>query len=302
LNLLIVNFHYFNETQFESGIYPVSKKKFIHQINELGKDYDFISQFDLADCFSKKEFPNGNYCLLTFDDGLKEQMDAFVILQELKIPAVYYIPVKPLVDMSVLDVHKLQLIRSKVTDEQLLTELKKNSNYLYTPEDIQKATNQYKYDGELARELKFQLNFNLSNFQKAKFLSNLFKQIFGSEQTFSASFYMNKNDLQTLATFKQIGAHGYEHTPLALMDHAKLDLKTSMDYLFDITHQPIRSISYPFGSKEAVNDVVANHAKNLGVDFALTMWRGINTLSEKTNPFLLNRIDTNDVNNFKNKT
>lgn len=298
----MVNFHYFSESKFESGIYPINQAQFIQQINELGTGYDFISQFDLADCFSKQQFPEGNFCLITFDDGLKEQMQAFELLQSLKIPAVFYIPVQPLVERNVLDVHKLQLIRTQMNDTAISLKLQQLPGYNYTTEHAQKAATQYKYDNETAREIKFQLNFNLSAEQKNQFLSNTFKEVFGHESVFAQQFYMNPNDLQQLALKQQIGAHGYAHVPLALTKEARDDMKKSMDYLFESTKQPIRSISYPYGSKEAVNDQVAQQAKSLGLDFGLTMWRGANELDSNVNPFLLHRVDTNDAPGGKSKS
>ncbi len=295
MNLLVVNFHYFSNKIFSSGIYPVSPERFIQQLYEIGKSYTFLSQIELADCFAQQQFPKGNFCLITFDDGLKEQMHAFEHLQTLNIPAVYYIPVKPFVEQTVLDVHKLQLIRTELNDDEILEKLQISKSYCYTTEDALKAATQYKYDNEQARELKFQLNFKLNPYQKQEIVTELFTEIFGSEKAFASDFYMNQNDLNALAEQKQIGAHGYAHVPLSQLQDAQADMKKSIDYLQHTTSQCIRSFSYPFGSKEAVNENVASIAGKLKLDFALTMWRGVNTLTSKTNPFLLNRIDTNDA-------
>lgn len=295
MNLLIINFHYFSERQFESGIYPIQKIQLVNQLNEVAKSYDFISQTSLANCFAKQQFPKGNFCLITFDDGLKEQMEAFDLLQSLKIPAIFYVPVQPLFERRVLDVHKLQLIRTQMNDGRILALLQQLPEYNYTIDEAQKAATQYQYDDAIAREIKFQLNFKLKSTQKTVFLSDTFNTIFGDENEFAEKFYMNTSDLQKLALEQQIGAHGYAHVPLALAKDAKDDMKKSMDYLFEKTRQPIRSISYPYGSKEAVNEQIALLAKALGFDFGLTMRRGINQIDSSTNQFLLHRVDTNDA-------
>lgn len=295
MELLIVNFHYFREQVYSSGIYPISAKQFTSQLSEIGKNFEFISQFDLADCFANQKYPKGNYCLITFDDGLKEQIQAFNLLQELKIPAVYYIPVQPLVEKKVLDVHKLQLIRTKLSDEELLNQLKNRKNYCYTEDEATNAAMQYKYDNNIAREVKYQLNFKLSLQEKEVLLQKLFKQQFGDENAFAESFYMNQKELQLLASHKQIGAHGYAHVPLTTVSNANTDIKKSIDYLYNSTNQPIRSFSYPYGSKAAVNENVALLVKAHKVDFALTMWRGTNSITNQSNPYLLLRMDTNDA-------
>ena len=111
---------------FPSGIYPVNHGQLANQVSQIGKSYQFISPAKLAECFINKDFPEGNYCLITFDDGLKEQMLADELLKSLKIEAAFYVATQPLLENNVLDVHKLQLIRSRLTDNDLLVELKKN--------------------------------------------------------------------------------------------------------------------------------------------------------------------------------
>jgi peptidoglycan/xylan/chitin deacetylase (PgdA/CDA1 family) len=79
MQLLAVNYHYFREEKYENGIYPLTKREFLNQIDELSKYYEFISQNDLIDKIKNKKYSNKKYCLLTFDDGLKEQMNALYL-------------------------------------------------------------------------------------------------------------------------------------------------------------------------------------------------------------------------------
>lgn len=295
MKLLIVNFHYYREERYSSGIYPVNQAGLTSQLSEIAKQYDFISQQDLADCFNKQQFPKGNFCLITFDDGLKEQMQAFDLLQSKGIPAVFYVPAKPLVENKVLDVHKAHLIRTKLSDAELLKQLQQENNYSYSLDDEQKAQTQYKYDDVIAREVKFQLNFKLLPKQKEDFLDAIFQRIFGEEKDFSSSFYMDKKDLNQLAEKNQLGAHGYNHVPLAVTANPELDIKKSIDFLYQTTNKPVLSFSYPYGSTEAVNTHIASLVKAHQIKFALTMWRGLNDLNTETNPHLLLRIDTNDA-------
>ena len=295
MKLLVVNYHYFGDEQYTSGIYPIDGGAFTKQLNEISKYYTFISQQELVSCFTTNTFPKGNYCLITFDDGLKQQMKAFEQLQSLNIPAIFYVPTQPLIDNIILDVHKIQLIRTKLSDADMLLEMKKNGSYAFTDEDLTRAKNQYKYDDDLAREVKFQLNFKLTNSEKNTLLNKLFHQYVGEEKSYSKEFYMNTSELIALAKKGQLGSHGHAHTPLALNPNATDDISKSINYLQYITQKPIQSFSYPYGSVEAVNTSTAEVINKLGLSFALTMWRGINEIDTTTNPFLLNRIDTNDA-------
>lgn len=295
MNLLVVNYHYYGEKVFKSGIYPISHTKFIEQIEIIGKDFDFISPHSLSYCFYKGEFPTGNFCLITFDDGLKQQIHANEILSKLNIAAAFYVSVKPLVEQKVLDVHKIQFIRTEMSDFDLSIELRNTYDYQYTLNDLMAASKQYKYDSDVAREVKFQLNFKLTANERDQFITKTFARLFGNEKSFASKLYMDEKDLKYLALNNQIGSHGYAHVPLANYSNAEFDIRKSLHYLSKITNSPIQSFSYPYGSTEAVNSNVAQIVKDCGFAFALTMWRGVNSIDDSSNPFLLKRIDTNDV-------
>ena len=54
MNLISVNYHYFRESKSSNGIYPISKKSFLNQIDLLSRDYEFILQEDV----NKLNLPN----------------------------------------------------------------------------------------------------------------------------------------------------------------------------------------------------------------------------------------------------
>lgn len=300
MNLLVVNYHYYGEQKYNGGIYPTSPEFFSNQIAIISKTHKFISQSELINYIENQEFPDGNYCLITFDDGLKQQMDAFKYLIKNNIPAIFYIPVQPLVEKNVLDVHKLHFIRANMDDKQLLTKLKNSTLYQYDAQDIANAKDQYKYDDELAREVKYQLNFKINKKEKQNFINSTFQEIYPNEALFSENFYMNEVDIQKLSASGMLGSHGYAHVPLAQYIEANQDIIQSIDYLTQLADQPIQSFSYPYGSKAAVNESIATKLVNTSIRFALTMWRGINDLNKPFNPMLLNRMDTNDAPGGKN--
>jgi peptidoglycan/xylan/chitin deacetylase (PgdA/CDA1 family) len=302
MNLLAVNFHYFREETYPSGIYPVKKESFANQIRALSKYYTFISQYEIAQCINTNEYNKGNYCLITFDDGLKEQMEAFKWLKKNNIPAIFYVPVKPLVENTVLEVHKLHLVRAQVNDEELLSILKSTTEYSFTSEDVRAANEQYKYDNDIAREVKYQLNFKLSGEEKSVFIDTAFSKLYPNETEFAKEFYMNEEDVKQLADAGMLGSHGYAHIPLSQSVNAKSDIVSSISWLEQVTSKPVLSFSYPYGSIAAVDKNVTRHFIGTNVLFALTMWRGINKWNAKFNHLLLHRVDTNDAPNGKNNS
>lgn len=300
MKLLIVNFHYYGDEKFNAGIYPVTPDFFQRQLKAIAEEYTFISQIELTKYIQQNQYPEGNYCLLTFDDGLKQQMQVYHWLVENNIPAIFYVPTKPLLESIVLDVHKLHHVRAQVDDKDLIKILKKDANYQYTSTDTQQAEGQYKYDDNLAREIKFQLNFKLSAEAKSAFINTTFSKLYPDEEKFSKNFYMNEHDIKQISKSNMLGSHGHAHIPLAQSTNPKDDMLKSINYLEQLTNTPIVSFSYPYGSKAAINESVATKLENTSIRFALTMWRGINDFNESINPMLLKRVDTNDAPGGKN--
>ena len=125
MKLLIVNFNYYGEEKFNGGIYPVTPDFFQHQLKAIAAAYKFISQNELAKYIQENRYPEENYCLLTFDDGLKQQMQVYQWLVENNIPAIFYVPTKPILESIVLDVHKLHHVRAQMDDKDLIKILKR---------------------------------------------------------------------------------------------------------------------------------------------------------------------------------
>lgn len=304
MNLLIVNYHYFGDQKFNSGIYPTSVSVFVKQLEIIAlNSYKFISQLELIEILNANVYPVGDFCLITFDDGLKQQLSAFKLLESKGIPAVFYVPTKPIAERSVLEVHKLHWIRTKVDDLKMLDLLKQHKiNTFLTDNELQAAKVQYKYDDYAAANLKYLLNFKLSNDIKSNFLTSVFDLEFGSESNFSERFYFDESDLLQLSEAGCLGSHGYSHSPLLQMKNPAEDIIKSKDYLYKICGSHPFSFSYPYGSISAVDTQIAEMTRNAGFSFGLTMWRGINEdLDLQNNRFLLKRIDTNDLEKFINK-
>lgn len=304
MKLLAVNFHYFREETYSGGIYPVSKAKLNSQINELAKYYTFISQDELAAIISNKSYSNQNYCVLTIDDGLKEQMEAFNFLREKGIPSILYVPTNPIKNKQVLNVHKLHYVRSKMTDEDLFDIL--DEKYVISKVNFDDAAlaNQYRYDGEISRKVKFFLNFILSEERKEEAINYFFSSLVSDEEAFATQLYMSQDNLKTLAHYGALGSHGAAHIPLATksLKEARTDVDSSLNYLEAITGKPVVSFSYPYGGKNAVNTDLGSVFSNTSIQFAFTMWRGVNSKENLVSPLFLQRVDTNDAPGGKNNS
>lgn len=294
--LLSVNYHYFREKKYENGIYPLTMIEFSEQIDELSKYYEFISQNDLIDNIKNKKYSTKKYCLLTFDDGLKDQMNALALLNQKGIPGVFYVTTNLIRNNKVVNVHKLHYIRSIMSDTDVFKfiDSKIDLNIIQYPENINEL---YRYDVLETKKLKYLLNFILESDTKDILIDALFKEI-ADESNFSKELYMSVDDIKKLDKQGYLGTHSDLHLPLATLSEEEIvkDIKDSLDFLHNNCEvDKIRSISYPYGGPKAVSQKVADISEQFGFDFGLTMFRGLNEIKDFGNPLLLKRVDTNDA-------
>jgi peptidoglycan/xylan/chitin deacetylase (PgdA/CDA1 family) len=242
-------------------------------------------------------FPDENLCLLTFDDSLAEQWCALEVLASLSIPAICFATTDWIVDRRPHDVHKLHYIFSQLSETRLL-ELLHDEFAMGERETAQAAiAEQYSYDSPGMRRVKFFLNFSMSDAERRRAVDRLFSEVESDETRFSGKLYMSSDQLTTLARQGMLGTHGKSHRPLATLPPAEMreEVSDSKRILEDVTGHPIRCVSYPFGGSTAVSREVAVAARDAGLRFGLTMFRGINDERDMRQPLLLKRVDTNDA-------
>ena len=114
-------YHYIRK--FDSK-FPYSKHKeikdFINEIkNLISLGYEFKNVTEAIESLKKEEDLN-KVVLLTFDDGLKDHLDAARILKNLGIQkGTFYIPIQPYLNDEILHVHNAHLILSKEGEKSL---------------------------------------------------------------------------------------------------------------------------------------------------------------------------------------
>ncbi len=293
--LLAVNHHYFRATSTGQGIYPTTPEALHAGIHRLRSRWRIGCEDDIL------RYCNGDgateaVCVLTFDDGLKEQMHTLHLLDCLGITAMYFVPTAPLLQREVLDVHKLHMIRSRLSDAELAVDLQQRFNFETHAFDEQLLGIQYRYDEPLGRKIKYFLNFVIDPVARLEWTSQRFVEIFGSEQAASEALYMDAEDLRHLARRHLLGTHAHAHLPLATLPatHAQKEIQQSLDVLENLSGRRPIGISYPFGGQSAVSESVFATAQALGLQYGFTMARGFNADGDKS-PMALKRIDVNDI-------
>lgn len=304
--LIAINFHYIrNNFEFPyPSIFGVTPSQFAKQLEVLAEHGDFVGISDIIELTDKSDIP-GKKIAITFDDGLKEQYElALPILKKKGIPAIFYANTKPIDEDFVTTTHKIHIIRSVTSPEKLMTVLSdllnKHAIELSLP-NPEVAQTVYKYDTAAAAQIKYFLNYQLTEFQQQMVVDNCFAMLDFDESQVSKDLYMTKNMLKDLAKLNMLGTHGHAHRPMGLLseNEAIADFDTSVQKLNEWTNTKIQTLSYPFGFKEACCTKVATRAQNQNIKFAFTMERAANkTLSQK--PMFLARFGCNDAPGGKN--
>lgn len=300
--LTVSNYHYIRddfEAKFPS-IFGVTSVFFRQQLLLLQETGIFIHPNDLINNLDEILKSEQNYLLITFDDGLKEQFDvALPILEELNIPAIFFINSINHIEKKVSLVHKIHLVRSVVATVVLYEKLVYFTGKNLSLNEVKKAREFYRFDDDLSAEFKYLLNVLLDYKTQEKFIGAIFLAYFYEDEILT-KLYMNTDEIKKLIKLGFVGSHAHSHSPLGLfnLETIRHELTISKSYLESLGNATIAFISYPYGTKEAVNGAVAKIAKEVGYEFGFTTKVGINTI--KSNLLLLNRFDCNDLIGGKN--
>lgn len=305
VKLLIVNYHYIRYKIPDRGIHPIHPDDFRKQLRLIQNDnYEFISLKLLNDSIKNKNIKNlpERACLITFDDGLKESYEiGLKILDDMEIPAAFFISTDAVIHNKVNNVHKLHYIRSIIKANELLNDLEKNFhvNVSKIRENSQLIKKTFPYDGFEDATLKYILNFYISDNERQKMTEYFFNLIYsGSEAEFANNFYMNNEHINDLNNRNYLGTHTKSHLPLEHLneEQIKYEISESLRDIKSIVKNNIFSISYPYGLRVSFNQSIYAICKELGLISGFTMYRGINTAEDILgNSFFLKRLDKNDV-------
>lgn len=295
--LTVSNYHYIRphfEAKFPS-IFGVTPEQFESQLRLLKKEGDFIHPNDLLNDWEQLLSSKSNYYFVTFDDGLKEQFQlALPILDQLEIPAIFFVNSVNFQDNKVTTVHKIHLLRSVLNSQRILDSVYNLTGFRLSASDKERATAIYRYDDKEAATLKYLLNFKMSYKEQERCVELLFRENF-EEQEVLDSLYMSREMITSLAQRGYLGSHTHHHYPLGLLQEEEMvfEIENSKKYLEMTTHASIEILSYPYGTKEACTDLVATIAGQAGYKIGFTTQRGSNT--SKDHLLLLNRYDCNDL-------
>jgi hypothetical protein len=202
LTLLAVNHHYVSaEPRRGRAIFPTSVQGLRDQVQELARSFEFVSRDDvLAAVEGRRTLPE-RACLITFDDGLRSQVELGLgVLEELGVPAVFFICGRPLRERRALSVHKIHATREAVSEREFLAlvaaEVPEHAARL--DELADQAAIVYRYDTPDAACVKYLLNFALEWDTREVVADRIFASVLGDEAAFCEQLYMTAEQVTAL--------------------------------------------------------------------------------------------------------
>lgn len=293
--LLVVNYHYVarEESVAPRAIHPITLACFEAQVDELGHTFEFVGGDDVARAAAGEASLPDPACLLTFDDGLRDQIElALPSLDERGVPALFFVCGQPLVEPRVMFAHKVHLVREAMSDESLRAALGEHLDAVnHVPDSVIQSS--YRYDTLEIGRLKYLLNVVLGPTTPQP-IDAVFAELF-SEREVRDRLYADADQVAELASRGYLGSHGYAHLPLAVLSDrdARADAGRGASTLAELTGVRPRAFSYPYGTPGAVTAASARAVAACGFEVAFTLERAFNTTFDT--PLLLARLDTNDV-------
>ena len=298
--LLAVNYHYIGESRYPfPGIHPLSPESFRTQVEEIGRLFEYIGVDDLLAAIRGERKLPSKACLLTFDDGLKEQFEAAVpILEHLEVPAVFFIPGQPYSERRPLTVHVIHWLRSQLDPTIFHECLIRACEKMHLSDRVDKAENgpsdMYFWDDPATRKAKYLLNVLMDDRERAEVVAEMQYQVDMDSGSYYDELYMTREQIKYLDERFAVGSHGYSHCAMATMTEKDIreDIVRSVQVLEEIRCS-VKTISYPYGYEGAVSTEVFEVARSCGMEAGFTTERSFNLTLDA--PLALARVDTNDA-------
>lgn len=300
--LLVVNYHYVRACSLMSeGVRGVDVTSLRSQVELIGRSFEFVTPEDLRRAVEEGRSLSRRSCLITFDDGLREQFEnAWPVLSEQGVTGLFFVSPEFTLSGRVATVHRVHMLRGAVGTDALvdaaIEEMRESVGTDFSSlEDIVVPPEQYKYDSDSVRRKKYFLNFVVPADVLDRVSEALFERQIGAQAAMAADLYMDQKMWRELAGAGALGSHGMTHTPLAQLPTRALEreLCHSKRLLEEQVARDVHAVSYPYGGATAVGPTVEKAASAAGYRLGFTMERAVNTTLDR--PLMFARLDANDA-------
>lgn len=291
-----IMFHHFHNNKVHTRSQgSINAKQLGKIINLIGRK-NILNPKEFIRMLSKKELKKNHVCI-TFDDGLKSQIDiALPVLKKFNIKAFFFIYTSILTkNPDLLEVYRYfrttkykninEFYKSffSFCDPKVFEFLSKNQN------EIDRIKNQINFYSK--NDIKFRLVRDkfLSKKQYNKIMENLFKSKNFKPRKILKKLFLNKNDIiKLIHDGHEIGLHSHSHpTNFSTLNYNQQlkEYKINFNFLkniFPIKENEIVSMSHPCGNYN-LNTIKILKKMNIEIGFRQMMKKNINYKNFKIN-------------------
>jgi len=296
--LTVINYHYIAESLEQSYGNCLLVDEFEVQLKYLRDNFKIISANQLT------ELGESNYCLLTFDDSLKDHFNNVLpLFRKYGLNGFFSIITNTLEGRKINPTHKVHILFKNLAAKEFAglinKSLKENFSHDYRKyliDDKEKLDKRYVWDDSLTANIKYMLAV-MPFEMKEMILDNLFKECHINESEIFDKYYLNEDEIKALIAYKNdIGSHGHNHLRLSKLtkEDQGFEIKESKRILEEKFSIKISGFSYPFGD---YNQQTIEILRQAGYKFGISTIPKVNEGIE--NVYQIYRIDNKTF--FKDK-
>jgi peptidoglycan/xylan/chitin deacetylase (PgdA/CDA1 family) len=280
-----------SEDTFSADGIIVRPETFARQMAFLRRHFKLLSIEDLERCFAEGKPLPSRSCLVTFDDGWADNYQyALPILREQNVPAVIFLAAdfigtdacfwQERVTRSLYNAAQSGGAAGALAERYLGSDIRSRSpaelRFL-----VRQAVDKLKHrPAEEIQQLERELEAALASSSPGA-------------NSRGADRFMTWSQVSELARSSRValGAHGCSHTPLTLLDQAKVasELEESRSRIAAAIGRPITCIAYPNGN---FNDTVLELTRSAGYALGFTTDKG--SVGVEDHPLALRRINIHE--------
>lgn len=274
--------------------------RFDAQLAQISKRFPICRVDELVDL--NREAPESSV-VLTFDDGARDVATfALPLLEKHGATASIFVCAQPYLEGRLLEIQKIEFLMKKLGIDGFRDAFYSGYERLFGTEieresiDFAGDYDFYRYDDEVVRRFKLDLNYQIPYAQIVPILDALFVEAFGkgSEAEAVRETYLSRDDLKRLVDRGfELGVHTNRHRvlPRLDLDEQKREIATGARFLTDLTGQTEFSVAYPYG----FHDENTHRAmRELDLRAGLTMERRAIGPQDLSNRWCIPRYDVND--------
>ena len=305
--LTVVMYHYVRDlprTRFPA-IHGMRLEHFEGQLDYLTKHYTIVDVREILAAIRGETTLPSNACLLTFDDGFLDHYTVvFPCLDYRRLPAVFFVPGRPIEEREILDVHGIHFVLAAVSDPRQLIEdvfglLRQYRPGHDVPDDrtlYQRYATATRLDAPEVAFIKRLLQRELPKDVRGAIVRALFvRHVSTDPASFANELYMDLEQLRCLVRHGMaVGGHAYDHPWLDTLSAAEQADEVRRTVAFLRLFGPVRPgewvMSYPYGSH---TPTTVDLLRQAGCAMAVTTQVGL--AEDLSAPLEIPRLDAVDL-------